>query len=797
MTGTALSLKYRIAVTIIALQLAVMSLVIWRTQSLLLDANHERQAAHEEVTLRPLINISRLALLAQEYADVQPYVEQVIYDDDVLQVLLADANDVVVASTVIGEVGGSLPLLEDSQNTFWRTREIKNKSGKLGVIAVKFSTAPMEHALRGVRHLSIGLGLIGMIIVGVVGWVMGFVLTRRLDVLSKAAQRFAEGELNKTGLQGNDEVAAVGRAFDQMAHKIKSQIVDLQESRERFALAVSGTQDGIWDWNIETGEFYFSPRYREILGLNDEALRPTIEAWQERIHPEDAMAALSALRKFLDSTEEFFTSEHRLRRQDGSYVWVLARGSALRGADGKATRMVGSLTDISERKTQEATMRHLALHDTLTDLPNRALFNDRLRQAILIGRREKRAFGLIAMDLNRFKEINDTLGHHVGDLVLQHVAVSLRACLRESDTVARMGGDEFAILLATASDRDGAVAAAKKVLKALTEPFEAAGRQLEIGSSLGIVMFPEHGGDPDVLLREADVAMYSAKQAHSGYRVYSDDLGHGVDDHMARHGELRRAIANNELVLHYQPKIDFDAAQVSGVEALVRWQHPQYGLIFPDVFIPLAEHTGLIKPLTLWVLRTALQQSEEWRKAGLALSMSINVSAINIQDPQFPEQVAQLLAEFKTPPALLELEITETAMMSEPVRAVECIKKLCALGLQIAIDDFGTGYSSMAYLKEMLVAKIKIDKSFVKDMAINPNDAVIVRSTVELGHNLGLKVVAEGVEDQAVWDRLKALGCDSAQGYYMSHPLPSSEFAQWLRQSPWGLARTQRWKTGA
>ncbi len=444
---------------------------------------------------------------------------------------------------------------------------------------------------------------------------------------------------------------------------------------------------------------------------------------------------------------------------------------------------------IRNANNQADSLQHQAMFDSLTNLPNRVLFADRLQQTTLIARREKRAFGLFAMDLDRFKEINDTLGHHIGDQVLQHVAACTRKCLRESDTVARMGGDEFTILLATVSDLDGAIAVAKKILKAIGEPFLIAGRNLEIDASIGVVVFPQHGDDPDALLRQADAAMYTAKQAQSGYRVYSQDLGHGADDRMALQSELRQAIINNELVLHYQPKIDFSAAQVSGVEALVRWQHPSHGLMAPDKFIPLAEQTGLIKPLTKWVLKTALRQCEEWYRAGISLSMSINVSAISIQDPEFPGQMEKMLEDFDVPVSRIELEITETALMSEPVRAVECIRKLSALGFQIAIDDFGTGYSSMAYLKELLVAKIKIDKSFVKDMASNHSDAVIVRSTVELGHNLGLKVVAEGVEDQAAWDSLKDLGCDSAQGYYMSRPLPSADFLVWMEKSPWGLPK--------
>ena len=461
----------------------------------------------------------------------------------------------------------------------------------------------------------------------------------------------------------------------------------------------------------------------------------------------------------------------------------------LLGAAATGLGLVIAFVVIRNARQQANLLQHQAMYDNLTGLPNRALFDDRLRQAILIGRREKQPFALIAMDLDRFKEINDTLGHAAGDRVLQHVATCARASLRESDTVARMGGDEFTVLLATANDIDGAVAAAKKILKALEAPLDISGQKVEIGASLGIALFPEHGDDPTVLLREADAAMYLAKQTHGGYKVYSKGLGQGADDRVALQGELRRAIANNELVLHYQPKIDFGADRVSGVEALVRWQHPIHGLLPPDKFIPLAEQTGLIKSMTQHILKIALRQSEEWQRAGLELSVAVNISAISIQDQEFPDQMAKLLKEFTVPASRIELEITETAVMAEPVRAVDCIKRLSALGFQISIDDFGTGYSSMAYLKDLLVAKIKIDKSFVKDMAVNHNDAVIVRSTIELGHNLGLKVIAEGVETEAAWDRLKALGCDDAQGYYMSHPLPSDKFAEWLQQSPWGMKK--------
>jgi EAL domain-containing protein (putative c-di-GMP-specific phosphodiesterase class I) len=296
---------------------------------------------------------------------------------------------------------------------------------------------------------------------------------------------------------------------------------------------------------------------------------------------------------------------------------------------------------------------------------------------------------------------------------------------------------------------------------------------------MGIAIFSDHGSTAEDLTRHADAAMYAAKQDKSGIVLYSAELERSSSDRVTRKGELRRALSNGELLLHYQPKFDLASGAVTGVEALVRWQHAQHGLIFPDNFIPLAEESGLIKPLTQEVQRIALRQCKQWLDAGIPLAVAVNISAINLQDPDFPDQVAGLLRESQVPASMLELEVTETAIMTDPLRAMQNIARLSEMGIQVSIDDFGTGYSSMAYLKKLLVAKIKIDKSFVMDMHRDSNDAVIVRSTIDLGHNLGLKVVAEGVEDQQSWDRLKALGCDAAQGYHMSKPLPAEQFLHW------------------
>ncbi|MDO8412904.1 MAG: EAL domain-containing protein [Gallionellaceae bacterium] len=431
-------------------------------------------------------------------------------------------------------------------------------------------------------------------------------------------------------------------------------------------------------------------------------------------------------------------------------------------------------------------MRHQALHDGLTNLPNRILLHDRLHQAVLVGQREKKSFGLIMIDLDQFKAINDTLGHHIGDSVLQQVATRLQAILRGSDTIARLGGDEFAILLPSISGIDGVVIAAQKVLNTLRFPLTVETHTLHAGASLGLVLFPDHGKDPETLLRCADVAMYSAKRAQSGYAIYNAEQDSQQAKQIVLERDLREAINAGQLVLHYQPKIHLQTNRISGVEALVRWQHPDEGLLYPDEFIPVAEKNGLIKPLTRAVLEMALQQSTEWHNRNLRIPIAINISAINIQDQTFPDQVEKIMQQYPVPSSLLEMEITETALMEDPLCAIDTIQRLGALGITITIDDFGTGYSSMAYLRKLLVAKIKVDKSFVMDMINNRNDNVIVRSAIDLAHNLGLTVVAEGVETAEVLERLKSLGCDTAQGYHMGHPVSSDGLNKWLKESDWG-----------
>lgn len=439
---------------------------------------------------------------------------------------------------------------------------------------------------------------------------------------------------------------------------------------------------------------------------------------------------------------------------------------------------------LREREAEHAVLEHQATHDTLTDLPNHTLLTDRLRQAILMGRRGRTPVALLLLNLDRFRDINNTLGYQNGDRVLQQVGPRIQDVLRDVDTVARLGGDEFVVLLPSA-DAEVAIQVARNVLTALEVPVVLEGLPLQIEAGIGIAVFPDHGEEADLLLRRADVAMYAAKQTGSGYAVYAAERDHYSPRRLALMGELRHAIDQNQLVLLYQPQVHLPTGRVTGVEALVRWQHPQHGLIPPDQFIPLAERTGLIKPLTLWVLNMALRQCQAWHHAGFDLMVAVNLSARNLQDPHLPGQVAALLRQCGVAPNRLELEITESILMADPARAMDSLMRVSALGVRLSIDDFGTGYSSLGYLKKLPVDAIKVDKSFVIDMAVADDSAMIVRSTIDLAHNLGLTVVAEGVENQHVLERLVALGCDAAQGYHLSRPVSVVELARWLSHSPW------------
>ena len=427
----------------------------------------------------------------------------------------------------------------------------------------------------------------------------------------------------------------------------------------------------------------------------------------------------------------------------------------------------------------------LAMFDHLTGLPNRLLFFDRVTQAISAAGREGSGVGVLLLDLHRFKEVNDTLGHERGDELLRQVGPRLQGVLRASDSVARLGGDEFGIALAGLNTLSEGEDVARKLTDALDTPFVLDGIDIALGGSIGIARYPDHGDDPDQLLRRAEVAMYVAKTARAPYESYSLEQDTYSTDRLALVAELRRAIDEADLALAYQPMIDLERGMIIGVEALLRWSHASQGPIGPDVFIPLAEHSGLIGRITTYVLEAAATQAQAWREAGLDLTVSVNLSVRDLQRPGLAAAIGATLERHELPAARLQLEITEGSVMDQPERALATLQELAGVGVGLSVDDFGTGYSSLAYLQRLPVNELKIDRSFVLGLAGSSSDGEIVRSTVGLGHNLGLSIVAEGVEDERSLAFLRDVGCDIAQGFFIARPMPADAVLEWARSSAW------------
>lgn len=455
---------------------------------------------------------------------------------------------------------------------------------------------------------------------------------------------------------------------------------------------------------------------------------------------------------------------------------------------GQLTHWVAFLRDVTLTRHQVLSLRHQATHDALTGLPNRTMLFEAVEAALDAARASGSVMALLLMDLDRFKEVNDTFGHYFGDALLQQVAFRLRNQLRGEDVVARLGGDEFAVLMPDAIDLANVAASARRILDALEQPFVIDAQVLEVGASIGIANFPEHGTDARTLLRRADVAMYSAKQKQSGYSFHHDDHEARTPGDLALIVELRHAVQRGQITAFYQPKLHMRSGIMTRAEVLMRWEHPTRGRLLPGEFIPQAERTGLIRGMTDWLLDHAIGQCRVWLDAGAPIHIAVNVSARSLLDQTLPGTVQAALERWDVDARFLKIEITESSIMADPAHALSILTTLQAMGVRLSVDDFGTGYSSLTHLRELPIDEIKIDKSFVIGMRTSDADATIVRTVIDLAHNLGKQVCAEGVEDQATYNMLAGMGCDLAQGYWIAKPLSAADLMEWLVRTQWGVA---------
>jgi diguanylate cyclase (GGDEF)-like protein/PAS domain S-box-containing protein len=560
---------------------------------------------------------------------------------------------------------------------------------------------------------------------------------------------------------------------------------ELHRREEQYRLITETTQDLISMLDVRGNFTYLSPSVGSLLGYEARDLIGTNSF--ALIHPEDRQSAAATFQRILNS-EGRGAQEFRARRGDGAWRVFESVGSRILDAAGAAQRVVFVSRDITERKRDEETIRHLAYYDALTGLPNRTLFNDRLAQALAQAYRNRQMLGLMFLDLDRLKAVNDTLGHAMGDRLLQAVSERLKGCLREGDTIARLGGDEFMLLLPGVTHLEDIAKVAQRILDALKPSFYCDGQELHTTASVGIALYPNDSKDAEALMKNADTAMYRAKElGRNNYQFYNPSMNATAFQRLSLENNLRRALQGKELTLHYQPQLNLQTGQITGAEALIRWNHPELGSISPTRFIPIAEESGLIVSVGEWVLATAIAQNKSWQEAGFSpIRIAVNLSPLHFKHKDLASTIAEVLRATKLDPKYLELEVTESVIMqssdADADAVVATMLKLKEMGVHVSIDDFGTGYSSLSYLKRFPVDTVKIDQSFIRDITTNPDDAAIAKAIISIAHSLGLRVIAEGVENEGQLNFLRSEKCDEVQGFFFSEGLPADAFAEFVRE---------------
>lgn len=622
----------------------------------------------------------------------------------------------------------------------------------------------------------IGILLISALAVALlIGRRMQRAITTPLKELSTVARRISsEKDYSARAPKfGNDEIGVVIDSFNEMLSQIQLREEARQAAEERYALAVKGANDGLWDWNRVSNEIYFSPRWKQMLGYADDEIKPDPEEWFSRIHPGDRDRVRAEIAERGSDAPEVFACEYRINQKNGLRIWVLCRGIAVRNTQGRIVRMAGSQTDITQGK----------VIDPLTGLRNRLYFIDKLDACLSTSRDASHRFAVLFIDLDRFKVVNDSLGHDAGDRLLLEVSDRLQSTVRSSDlvasvrtasVVARFGGDEFAILLQDVRRTRDVSIVAERILRQLEPAFSIASHPVFVTTSIGIA-FGDSGATPEEILRNADAAMYHAKtKGKARYEVFNQGIRDRAVARMELETDLRKAVDHEEFLVYYQPEVSLRTGHTVGFEALVRWQHPQRGILPPSEFIPIAEETGLIVPIGRWVLRQACRQMAEWHKSlknHPLPSVSVNISLKQLADPGFIDLVARALAESGLNPPSLRLELTESSIMENSPSTLDSLRRLKALNVGLELDDFGTGYSSLSYLHQLPFDAVKIDRSFVSGMPEREGSAQMVETILEMARSLKLDVVAEGVETKEQRDQLAAMGCPLAQGFYFSQPV--------------------------
>jgi diguanylate cyclase (GGDEF)-like protein/PAS domain S-box-containing protein len=615
-------------------------------------------------------------------------------------------------------------------------------------------------------------------------------------------------------MTGLDDVQSIERAFEVgatdfitkpinwpiLAHRVRymlrasAAINLLKQNQRRLSNAQRIGEMGDWEWDVRQGRVIASEQAWRIFGRDSGLGALEDDEFLTTVHEEDAERVRLACQRAIENGDDF-AIEHRVISRGGALRHVHQQVEVIEQDDsGRAVRLVGAVHDITRRKDAEEQVRRLAYFDTLTGLPNRLLFTEQLIKALAHAERHGQELAIMFIDLDDFKRVNDTLGHGAGDDLLKQIGTRLASSVRSLDsvsrhgfdddcnTIARLGGDEFIVLLNNVSHAVDAASVARRLVSALAEPVTVMGNELYVSCSVGVATYPVDGSDIETLLMNADTAMYRAKESgRGGFQFYDRSMNAKARERLQTETLLRHAIERNEFVLHYQPRVELDSGRIVGAEALIRWQHPERGLLAPKEFIPLAEDAHLVIPIAEWVIGAVCRQIASWKAAGFKpIPVAINLAAPHLREKALPELVERVLREHALPSSLLEIEVTESILMHDPEVSLENARRLADLGVNLSIDDFGTGYSSLSYLKRLPICSLKIDQSFVRDIATDPDDAAIITAIIAMAHSLNLRVVAEGVETEAQRSFLRAHACDEFQGFLVSVPVPAQAFERLL-----------------
>jgi diguanylate cyclase (GGDEF)-like protein len=771
-----MSLRSRIAVTISVLEMALIAAVLTITLNHSMEGVEGQISSSQKVTIDLLGDLSKAALITEEFDELQTFINGTERDPNIRTVMIGDVDDRVIAATNDAMLGAVMPLLEDRGDRYWRRIDIRGTHTHLGSLAIEFSQAPLRQAYQRTLKIGVMIAIVGTVVIALAGWLMGHVLTRRLWSLAVAADKVACGESDiRVYLPGCDEVARVGRAFNSMIDRLGENMSALQASRDRLIKPTEAISEGFALWGTDDRLVLCNRQFREIFG----DIEPDIEIGMTHERFSTLIDERLIVRKEEPERQNDRQDVVRAREVElTSGCWISF--CEFRTPDGE---LVGIYTDISARKATEETIRYQATHDALTGLPNRALFGQRLEDALSTAENGEKQLAVAFIDLDRFKLVNDGLGHKVGDDLLVAVAERLQASIDAHDVVARMGGDEFILILRNLMGIDEIRPRVARILAAMRPVFLVGGQELHVTASIGVSLFPSDGRNADQLLKAADVALYRAKSGgRDRWQLMNRAADSAAFEQIMLESQLRRAIDLAQFALMYQPQVNLRSGEVVGVEALVRWHHPEWGVMPPEQFIPLAEETGLIYDLGLWILRAACEQHRRWRDAGLGhLRLAVNMSPYQLRRGNLEEDFHRILADTGMALDRLEVELTETALMQEG-ETTNLLQRLASVGISVALDDFGTGYSSLSYLRRFPIDRIKIDRSFVRDISGSQSDGALARAVIMLAHGLNVGVIAEGVETAAQLSLLRHFGCDEAQGFLLGEPVPGNDLPAMIEQ---------------